>query len=430
MAEQSTKETGRRAFLQSAAAGGVGATTSAAQSQAAQKPLRIGVVGVGSRGTHLTNTLVKLASQGEPLEIAAVCDIYQPRLERAEVRFKAKGFKHSADMLKEVPLDAVVLATPDRHHLFNLQEAIRAGKDVYCEKPLSHWAQFDLLKAVVHENRKLKRIVAVGTQGVGDSAWETAAEMIRNGALGKPVQAQCSYFRRGDSGERGMPIDDPNAKPGLGVEWEKFQADAPRRDFDVSRLFRWRLYMDYSGGPVTDVYPHAVAPLYKALRPGLPRKVVAVGGRYFYNHDRSVPDCFDLLVQYPQNLTVVVLGGMVNSTPVEALVRGTEATMIRTPEALVFEPQRDRVRTPEGPFKIVETRPAAKVPLDTPGRAIEGNVALNLKDFLEAVRTRRQPKSDLELGYQVQVPLIMAMRSHLENKAALFDLDREVIRMS
>jgi hypothetical protein len=68
--------------------------------------------------------------------------------------------------------------------------------------------------------------------------------------------------------------------------------------------------------------------------------------------------------------------------------------------------------------------------MDTPGRAIEGNVLLNLADFLKSVRSRKQPKSDLELGYQVQVPLMMAMRSHLENKAALFDLDRELIRMS
>ena len=432
MKERKKTETGRREFLQSAALGIAGAAASPAQTQtpAEAKPLRIGVVGVGGRGSSLTSTLVRLASQGEALEIAAVCDIYQPRLEKAEARFKAKGFKNSADMLKEVQLDAVVIATPDRAHLYNLQEAIRAGKDVYSEKPLCHWSQFDLLKSVVHENRKLKRIVTVGTQGVGDSAWEKAAQMIKDGALGKPVQAQCSYFRRGDSGERGMPIDDPNAKDGVGVDWAKAQADAPHREFSVSRLFQWRMYMEYSGGPVTDVYPHAVAPLFKALQPGLPRKVVAVGGRYFYNHDRTVPDCFDLLIQYPQGLTVAVLGGMVNDTPVDALIRGTEATMIRTLDALVFQPQRDRVRTPEGAYKIVEAHAGGKVPLDTPGRAIEGNVSLNLKDFLQAVRERRQPKSDLELAYTVQVPLIMAMRSHLEDKAALFDPDREVIRMS
>jgi hypothetical protein len=127
---------------------------------------------------------------------------------------------------------------------------------------------------------------------------------------------------------------------------------------------------------------------------------------------------------------VVVLGGMVNDTPIDTMVRGTEATMIRTFDALVFEPQKDRVRTPEGSYKIVEAHAGGKVPLDFPGRAHEGNVSLNLKDFLQAVRERRQPKSDLELAYTVQVPLIMAMRSHLEDKAALFDADREVIRMS
>jgi predicted dehydrogenase len=425
---------GRRGFLQGTALGLAGAVTASAQPVAGSKPLRVGVVGVGWRGTHLANVITRMAQEGEPVEVAALCDIYQPRLERAETRFKTRGFKSSADMLREVQPDVVVVATPDRHHMYDLREAIRAGKDVYCEKPVSHWAQFDLLKSVVHENRKLGRIVQVGTQYVSDSVWERCGELIRQGRIGKPVHAQTSYFRKGDFGEAGMPIDDPDAKPGLGVDWDKFQADAPRHEFSVSRLFQWRLYLDYSGGPATDVYPHNVTPLFKALGPGLPSKVAALGGRYFYTGPREVPDTFDILIQYPQGLTVAVLGSQVNATPIDSVIRGDDASMIKTPDGINIVPQRNVTFAADYKLVVQPERPTTKVPADVvpPGikPGFDFQTTMHLKDFLDCVRTRKQPRGNLELAYTVQVPMIMAMRSHMEGKIALFDLDREEIRMA
>lgn len=410
----------RRSFLH-AAAGAVGAAPAAAQeTQTAKKPLRVGVIGVGGRGTYLSNATVKLAQAGENVEIAAVCDIYQPRLERAEVRFKAKGYAKSADLLRDKSIDAVVIATPDRHHVPNMLEAIRAGKDVYCEKPVSHWAQFDILKALVRENRKTQRVIQIGTQFVADSVFEKAAELLASGAIGKPVHAQTCYFRRGDQGEAGMKIDDPNAKPGLGVDWPTFQADAPKREFSVSRLFQWRLYLDYSGGPVTDTYPHMLTPLLKVLAPGFPKKVVALGGRYFYPSPRDVPDTFDLLIQYPKDLNVAMLGTFVNETPIDAVVRTSEGTLTKRPEAMVFEPGKG------------VTRPRREIPTDTTAtREGHGDLALrHLEDFFRSVRERKTPRGDLELAYRVQTPLIMAMLSHLNGKVAVFDEDKENIRLA
>jgi predicted dehydrogenase len=405
----------RRSFLGVAAAAPL-----AAQVSADTKPLRMGLIGAGLRGSYLAATVDKLREQGEPVEIAAVCDIYQPRLERAETKFKAKGFARSADMLRETSLDAVIIATPDRHHVPNMLEAIRAGKDIYCEKPVSHWAQFDAFKKLVHENRKLNRIVQIGTQFIADSVWDKAAERVKSGAVGKPVHAQTCYFRRGDQGERGMPIDDPNAKAGVGLDWETFQADAPRRAFNVSRFFQWRLYMDYSGGPLTDTYPHTLTPLFKVLSPGLPKKVVAVGGKYFYNGLRDVPDTFDLLIQYPQGLTVALLGTFINSTGIDTVIRGTEATMTKKPASIVFEPQHG----------VSKAREEIAMDNAAMGEGHGGLTESHLKDFFQAVRTRQKPRSDLELAYIVQVPLMMAMESHLHNRVALFDSDKEVIRLA
>ena len=133
------------------------------------------------------------------------------------------------------------MATPDRVHVYNSLEAVRAGKDVYCEKPLTHWQQFDQLKQLVREVRERRSVFQVGAQWTSDPVWLRAADLVKQGYIGKPVHAQCGYFRHGDSGEAGMPIDDPNARPGPDLNWDAWQADAPQRPFTASRFFQWRL---------------------------------------------------------------------------------------------------------------------------------------------------------------------------------------------
>ena len=104
----------------------------------------------------------------------------------------------------------------------------------------------------------------VGSQYLADPVWEKGAELVKAGAIGKPIHVQIPNFRNTDAGERAMmTIDDPEAKDGLGVDWARFQADAPRRDFSVTRMFQWRLFTEYSGGPLTDVGPHEMCAAYR-----------------------------------------------------------------------------------------------------------------------------------------------------------------------
>jgi len=371
----------------------------------------VGLIGCGSRGSYLGQVLKELREAGENADMVAVCDVYQPRLERASTRLQAQAYKDTWELLRDPEVDAVIIATPDRVHVYNALEAVRAGKDVFCEKPLTHWAQFDQLKELVREVRRHKTVFQVGTQWVSDPIWERGADLIRKGRIGKPVHAQTGYFRHGDQGERGMRIDDPNATPGPELDWEAFQADAPKRPFSVSRFFQWRMYLDYSGGPVTDLYPHPLARVLRALDPGLPKKVVAVGGRYCYNHERDVPDTFDLLIEYPQGLTVAVLGTIVNNTGLETVIRGTEGTITFTgKDGLAVEPQPGVQRGSTG---ISSRRYDAD----------------HQRSWLQAIRTRGKPCADLELGYITQVPLMMGMLSFVNNKVAVFDAATEEIHL-
>ena len=403
----------RRDFLLALGASGTAAGV-AAQARAAEsgdKPIRLGLIGCGGRGNYLSSAVVRLAEEGEPVEFTAACDIYQPRLERTATRLKAKEYKSSTALVSDPNVDAVIIATPDRVHVYKALEAVRAGKDVYCEKPLTHWSQFDKLKELVREVRARKTVFQVGAQWTSDPMWARAAEQIKSGSIGKLVHAQTGYFRHGDSGERGMKIDDPNARPGVGLDWEAFEADAPRRAFSVSRFFQWRMYLDYSGGPATDLYPHPMTRLFKALGVGLPKKVVALGGHYVYDGGRDVPDTFDILIEYPEGLNVAVLGTIANDTGLDTVIRGTKGTVAYTGDAaLAFTPQ-----------------PGA----DTPRHSIrtDRTVSDHLANFLSSIRTRRKTACDIELGYAVQVPLIMAMRSQLEGKVAVFDPDAEEIHL-
>jgi predicted dehydrogenase len=406
---------GRREFLGTLGAGAAGAVQPGGQPPAAGKarPIGVGLIGCGARGTALAQAVVRLKEAGEAVEIAAVADIYQPRLERAAARFSAAPLTSARQLIEHPRVDAVIVATPDRLHAYQALEAVRAGKDVYCEKPLTHWAQFEPLKELRREVRRRKTVFQVGTQWCSDPIWERAAAEIRKGVIGKPVHVQTGYFRQGDSGERGMPVDDPGARPGAGLDWEAFQGDAPRRSFSVSRFFQWRLYADYSGGPVTDLYPHPLARVLKALGAPLPRRVAAVGGRYQFDGDRDVPDTFDLLIEYPQGLTVAVLGTIINSTPIETVIRGSEGTLrLAEGAGLAFEPAEGVARR--------RSRLSS-------GRNYEED---HLKNFLSCVRTRARPSADIELGYATQLPLIMAMQAHLAGKTAYYDAEQERIVLS
>jgi predicted dehydrogenase len=401
----------RRAFLEGLGAAAVAAPTAAGAEASSARPVSVGLIGCGGRGSHLGREVLAVKEAGHPVELAAVCDIYQPRLERASTKLKARAYGNAGALLREGGVDAVIVATPDRTHLPLAIEAVRAGKDVYCEKPLCHWTQFELLKEFVAEARKRQAVVQVGAQWVSDPMWTTAASLVAGGGIGKVVHAQTGYFRYGDGGERGMPVEDPNAEPGKGLDWLAFQGDGQERPFTVSRFFQWRLYLDYAGGPIMDLYPHPLTRLLKALNVDMPERVVATGGRFLFGGGREVPDTADLLIEYPGGPCVSVLGTQGNATGIDTVIRGSEGTM-----------------TFDKSFgMVVASRPGGKGANRTlNSQQFERN---HLGDWIECVRTRQKPRCDIELGYRVQVALIMGMRSLMERKTALWDPATEQIRM-
>jgi predicted dehydrogenase len=419
----------RRNFLKSAAA--VSGMTLAsgrtlARALGANDRIGMGFIGCGNRGTvhegSLANWLLKMKNKGANIEHVAFCDVYRPRLKGAVDKYGGKPYGDHHELLGDPKVDAVVIATPDHLHGYQAIDAVRAGKDVYCEKPVTHWRQFELTKKLAAEVKKSGQVFMLGTQYMSYPAWQQAGKLIEQGSIGKLIHAETGYFRLGDWGERGMAVDDPQARPGTDLNWEAFLGDAPKRPFEVSRFFRWRMYMDYSGGPATDLYPHVMTQVIHMLGVKLPSVVVATGGKFRYQ-EREVPDTFNLLIDYPEKITLAVLGTQANNHPGNVPFGGSRSPVIRGWEGtLTFEGQEIVLTPARGRQQPLPDKKEKRIAIQTGG----GQIAY-LEEFLSCCRTRKQPVSSAELAYRVQTTLQMAMMGWHQGKVARFDNTQEKI---
>ena len=291
----------RRGFLQTAATSAAAVSAfSIAKAQNANDRIGIGFIGAGGRAGGHMNMIRHLRDREKmAVDFVAVCDTYRPRMEGKKKQFGiARGYSDHRELLQDKDVDIVCIATPDHHHGYAAIDAIEAGKHVYCEKPVTHWRQFDLTKKLADVVAKSDCVFQLGTQAMSDGVWHQMKKLVQEGLIGQPLFGETGFFRVGDWGERGMRIDDANAKPGKDLNWEAFLGDAPRREFSVDRYFRWRLFEDYAGGPATDLYPHCLTQVVDIMGVGFPSEVVAVGGIHRYPYKlREVPDTFNLIAQ-------------------------------------------------------------------------------------------------------------------------------------
>jgi predicted dehydrogenase len=415
----------RRRFMHGAVAGaalvGVAPGPFVGRVLGANERFGVGFIGCGGRSDAHFQAVHWLQTQGnEAVEIVAACDVYRPRLQRRIEGYGGKGYADYHELLADPKVDVVCIATPDHLHGYQAIDAIKAGKHVYCEKPVTHWRQFDLTKKLAHTVRESDRVFQLGTQGMSDAAYHQMRKLVQDGLIGKPIHAECGYFRVGDWGERGMPIDDPNAQPGPDLNWKAFLGDCPDRPFDVSRFFRWRMYEDYAGGPSTDLFPHTLTPTLYVLGVKMPSLVVATGGKFRYQ-EREIPDTYNTLIDYPEGITVAVLGTQGNDyqsplggrgAPGRApVVRGWDGTLTIQGNEIVFTPA-------DG-----SNKEAQRFPIEH-GEDFIGY----WRKFLACCRTGdKNTDSPMDLAFYVQTALQMGMLGLRQGKVAKFDAEKEQI---
>jgi len=321
----------RRKFLESSAA------LAAAQGVARPAPsdrITVGVIGCGARSHELMQAIL----QHPRAEIVGVVDAYKGRIERAldRVKGRARAYRDYREVLADKSIDAVVVATPDHWHKRMIVEAMRAGKDVYSEKPLTYRSSDGL--EIVAAARETGRIVQVGSQGMSSDAQRKAKQMIAAGKLGKITMIRAAYNRNTASGAWIYPIP-PDASPKT-VDWDMFLGSAPRHPFSLERFFRWRCYTDYSGGISTDLFVHLCTTIHFLMDAKAPARCVALGQLYRWKESRDVPDTINAVLEYPEGFTVNLSSTFNNEMAAEGSfqILGTEGALTLGGE-LTFYPE-------------------------------------------------------------------------------------------
>lgn len=396
----------RRDFLKGAAGAAVGLgvigsgpAMAAPRVIGANDRIIVGVIGCGGKGTdHLKNKI----PAAKNVTVAAVCDIYQARKDRAREISGGEVFHDYRKLLERNDIDGVVIATPDHWHARMATDALEAGKDVYLEKPMTYtWEEARDLVQVV---KRTSGVMQVGAQSCSQDQWWKANKLIKDGAIGKVLWTTSSFSRNSTRGEWNYAIDE-GANPD-NLDWKAWLGSAPQRPFDKERYFRWRKYWDYSGGIATDLFYHQLSHLQIALGPEFPKRVSAGGGIYV-QHDRDVPDTFHMIIDYPSDHSIVLTSSMANRQGAPELIRGHEATMYFESPGIVVRP--------EDEFK--EQRPEVKVTSEPR--------ASHMDNWLECIRTRNKPALDAETAYRIMVAIALGVQSYRGEKVMKFDPEKQ-----
>jgi predicted dehydrogenase len=284
--EQAMQDTTRRTLIQGAAAAAV-AHNPMARILGANERINIAVVGAGGRGTgHL-----QVYSQIPGAKVAAIVDVNQAAQEKGVALIeKANGHKPKTyydirEALKDKDIDAVSVATPNHWHVLAALWAVQAGKDVYCEKPVSHnvWEAYQLVKAA----RQHGRIVQVGQQSRSIPHKIQAMQLLRDGAIGKVYMAKGLCYKRRKS--IGHTPDEPAP---AGIKWDIFLGPAPVKAYSQNKYkYDWHWFWDTGNGDIGNQGVHEMdIALWGLGKTAFPASVVSTGGKYLYTDDQETPN--------------------------------------------------------------------------------------------------------------------------------------------
>lgn len=302
----------KRAGLGAAAAAGLPSLLSAAgrdagsvatETMPARRPVapsdRIGLAVIGAGGMGMADVSTALRIPG--VELVAACDVFDGRLDAARERHGTGIFttRHYEDILARDDIDAVIVGTPDHWHQRISIEAMRAGKSVYCEKPMVHRLEqgADLIRAQEETGKTFQ----VGSQGMSSLGNEKAKELYEAGAIGELNYAEGFWARNDPIGAWQYPIPDDASEDA--VDWERFLGDAPSRPYDPLRIFRWRNYRDYGTGVAGDLFVHLFSSLHFVVSSRGPNRIQATGGLRYWEDGREVPDVLLGMFDYPETDT-------------------------------------------------------------------------------------------------------------------------------
>ena len=436
----------RRHFLQASTAG-LAASALAAQNEPEKKispndRIRVALIGAGGMGSSDAES----SQQVPGVELVAVSDIYQGRLIRAKERWGSELFttRDYRELLARKDIDAVIIATPDHWHAQISIDAMNAGKDVYCEKPMVQRVQDGM--AVVEAQKNTSRIMQVGSQRVSSIVYKKAQELLQSGAIGELNMVEAWWDRNSAIGAWEYSIP-PDATP-QNIDWDRFLGRAPKVPFEPVRLFRWRNYRDYGTGVAGDLFVHLFSGMHFVTGAHGPTRVFASGGLRFWKDGRDVPDVFLGLYDYPAtdshgafNLAlrvnfvsgagetsgfrfvgsegILAIGGgvTVSKTPRETEPGYTVTTFPKTLQEEYLADYRKKYPPQRPDADSMRPRQEEKY---LPPPHYNDHLDHH-RNFIAAVRSRKQVVEDPVFGFRAAGPALLSNLSYFEQRICNWD---------
>lgn len=435
-----TEKKSRRDFLKEAGTGAAAVTAGAsllqsnakAQTKAssfapgrvlgANDRINVGFVGCGGRmGSHIRYLVARAKDKGD-VQLVAVNDIYEKRKQLARERtgVDEKSVYHDFNELcSRKDIDVVVIASPDHWHHAHAMSALKGGKDVYLEKPMTYTIEEarDIAEAV----KVSKRVLQVGSQYTSMDHFWKAKQAIKDGLIGEVVWASGGFGRNKNKGGEWNYSIDPEANEKT-LDWKAFLGPAPKRPFDLERYFRWRKYWDYSGGIATDLFYHTISPLLLTIGNQFPERVSASGG-IFIQKDREVPDTFFMNVDYP-TFTIQLACSVASGVGAPLVIHGSQGT-IRLSE--------DSERLSNTSIQVIPDREYAadfksktgQDQLNIEVKTQERGSHPHMENFIDAVRSRKEPNFPADLGYKAMTAIRLGVDAYRQHQVLHFDPKRE-----
>ncbi len=403
------------------------------------RKIRFASIGTGIRGCDLLRS-ARQVHTGECVGIADLYDMHQ----QAGLEACGKQVPVTRDyrrFLDDKSIDAVIVATSDHLHRHIVLDAVAAGKDVYCEKPMSHTVAdgFEMVAAV----QANKRILQVGSNRVSNLLYRKAAEIYASGRLGEVHYVEAHIDRDSPSGAGVFPIP-PGLSPDS-MNWKEFIRDAPPHEFDPVRFVRWRSYKDYGEGLAGDLFVHMISGFMGISGINTPPvRAYSTGSLTRYNDGREFPDMLSTLFDYP-GLTLGIHSNMVTESEEPLIFSGSEAnlsiignTLTITPADTSPQPERYGLNGWTEALRRQYTEQWYATHTVAPPTVTEAesyttppgydDTADHLANFFRAVETRKHVVEDEVFGNHAAIACHMANDSYFNRAIATWDATTKTIK--
>ena len=444
----------RRNFIQSAVKGAALAAVAtrleplmAQSSQTAPKSandnIQLALIGAGIQGQFDTKTAIQVPG----VKLVAVADCYNGRLAHAKELWGNDLFttRDYREILSRKDVDAVLIATPDHWHKQAAVDAMRAGKDVYLEKPMIHI--YPDGPEIIEAAHSTNRILQVGSQRVSSIVYAKAKELLASGAIGKLNMVSAHWDRNSSTGawNYSIPLD---ASPET-CDWPEFLGSAPKIPFSAERFFQWRKWKDYGSGVAGDLFVHLFSGTHLITGAHGPTRAMATGGLRFWKDGRDANDVMLALFDYPQGFNLSLQVNFVDGgeesegflfTGSEGIMQiaGNTVTVTRTPPET--EPGHTVTTFAEAMQKEYLDEYLKKYPVQhfsgTPPQEVQKYAAPtgyldsydHFHNFFNAVRSRQPVVEDATFGFRAAGAALLANLS--VERSAVVNWNPETMKLT